>query len=129
MFVQCTYIEQLYKKPKHLFILFYICCFPISEEGEGRPPITVKFEIPYFTTSGIQVRVLYRRGYSILICKLIYVLQSFLPLILFDTCIVWICPSHCVFNFWNSHSSLVCMAVVFINTAIIVGLHQEFIIY
>ena len=26
-----------------------------SEETEGRPPITVKFEIPYFTTSGIQV--------------------------------------------------------------------------
>jgi len=27
-----------------------------SEELEGRPPINVKFEIPYFTTSGIQVR-------------------------------------------------------------------------
>ena len=26
-----------------------------SEEIEGRPPISVKFEIPYFTTSGIQV--------------------------------------------------------------------------
>lgn len=26
-----------------------------SEEGEGRPPIKVQFEIPYFTTSGIQV--------------------------------------------------------------------------
>ena len=25
------------------------------EVGEGRPPISVKFEIPYFTTSGIQV--------------------------------------------------------------------------
>ena len=28
-----------------------------SEEGEGRPPIKVQFEIPYFTTSGIQVRI------------------------------------------------------------------------
>ncbi len=28
---------------------------PPVEEGEGRPPIKVKFEIPYFTTSGIQV--------------------------------------------------------------------------
>ena len=26
-----------------------------SEEMEGKPPINVKFEIPYFTTSGIQV--------------------------------------------------------------------------
>ncbi len=25
------------------------------EETEGKPPIQVKFEIPYFTTSGIQV--------------------------------------------------------------------------
>lgn len=27
-----------------------------KEEEEGRPPIGVKFEIPYFTVSGIQVR-------------------------------------------------------------------------
>lgn len=27
----------------------------ISEDSEGKPPIQVKFEIPYFTTSGIQV--------------------------------------------------------------------------
>lgn len=26
-----------------------------SEENEGKPPINVKFEIPYFTTSGLQV--------------------------------------------------------------------------
>ena len=26
-----------------------------NEETEGRPPIHVKFEIPYFTVSGIQV--------------------------------------------------------------------------
>jgi hypothetical protein len=29
------------------------------EDSEGKPPIQVKFEIPYFTTSGIQVRTLY----------------------------------------------------------------------
>ena len=27
----------------------------IGEDTEGKPPIQVKFEIPYFTTSGIQV--------------------------------------------------------------------------
>lgn len=29
-----------------------------AEDTEGKPPIQVKFEIPYFTTSGIQVRYL-----------------------------------------------------------------------
>lgn len=28
-----------------------------NNEVEGKPPITVKFEIPYFTVSGIQVCV------------------------------------------------------------------------
>lgn len=27
----------------------------VSEEVEGKPPINVKFEIPYYTTSGLQV--------------------------------------------------------------------------
>ncbi|KAK5977017.1 hypothetical protein GCK32_001716, partial [Trichostrongylus colubriformis] len=30
----------------------------VSEEAEGKPPIQVKFEIPYYTTSGLQVRYL-----------------------------------------------------------------------
>jgi len=30
-----------------------------GEDSEGKPPIQVKFEIPYFTTSGIQVRTIY----------------------------------------------------------------------
>ncbi len=29
-----------------------------TQTGKGKRPITVKFEIPYFTTSGIQVRYL-----------------------------------------------------------------------
>ena len=29
-----------------------------TQAGKGKRPITVKFEIPYFTTSGIQVRYL-----------------------------------------------------------------------
>ncbi|KAK6023274.1 adaptor complexe medium subunit family protein [Ostertagia ostertagi] len=29
----------------------------MSEEAEGKPPIQVKFEIPYYTTSGLQVRL------------------------------------------------------------------------
>jgi len=40
-----------------------------SEETEGRPPISVKFEIPYFTVSGIQVRylkIIEKSGYQAL---------------------------------------------------------------
>ncbi|VDN05824.1 unnamed protein product [Thelazia callipaeda] len=40
-----------------------------SEDREGRPPIKVKFEIPYFTTSGIQVRylkIIEKSGYQAL---------------------------------------------------------------
>jgi len=40
-----------------------------SEELEGRPPIQVKFEIPYFTVSGIQVRylkIIEKSGYQAL---------------------------------------------------------------
>ena len=33
-----------------------------KEEDEGRPPIAVRFEIPYFTVSGIQVTQQGRRG-------------------------------------------------------------------
>jgi len=49
-----------------MVIVIYLCVFAcvcvcvcvcvLSEESEGRPPIKVKFEIPYFTTSGIQVK-------------------------------------------------------------------------
>ena len=40
-----------------------------ADEDEGRPPIHVKFEIPYFTTSGIQVRylkIIEKSGYQAL---------------------------------------------------------------
>ena len=40
-----------------------------SEEKEQRPPISVNFEIPYFTTSGIQVRylkIIEKSGYQAL---------------------------------------------------------------
>jgi len=40
-----------------------------SDELEGKPPINVKFEIPYFTTSGIQVRylkIIEKSGYQAL---------------------------------------------------------------
>jgi len=40
-----------------------------NEEAEGRPPIQVKFEIPYFTVSGIQVRylkIIEKSGYQAL---------------------------------------------------------------
>lgn len=35
-----------------------------AEDKEGKPPISVKFEIPYFTTSGIQVRAQGSRAQS-----------------------------------------------------------------
>ncbi|KAF8368852.1 apm-1 [Pristionchus pacificus] len=40
-----------------------------SEEVEGKPPISVKFEIPYYTTSGLQVRylkIIEKSGYQAL---------------------------------------------------------------
>lgn len=40
-----------------------------AESAENRPPVTVKFEIPYFTVSGIQVRylkIIERSGYQAL---------------------------------------------------------------
>ena len=40
-----------------------------SEETEGRPPITIQFEIPYFTMSGVQVRylkIIEKSGYQAL---------------------------------------------------------------
>ena len=41
-----------------------------TEDSEGRPPITVKFEIPYFTTSGIQVLSLHSRNLSVTIATI-----------------------------------------------------------
>ncbi|XP_043223865.1 AP-1 complex subunit mu-1-like [Amphibalanus amphitrite] len=41
----------------------------VAEEVDGRPPINVRFEIPYFTTSGIQVRylkIIEKSGYQAL---------------------------------------------------------------
>jgi len=41
----------------------------VSDNNEGKPPINVKFEIPYFTTSGIQVRylkIIEKSGYQAL---------------------------------------------------------------
>ena len=40
-----------------------------AEDTEAKAPITVKFEIPYFTTSGIQVRylkIMEKSGYQAL---------------------------------------------------------------
>uniref|UniRef100_A0A915PTC0 MHD domain-containing protein n=1 Tax=Setaria digitata TaxID=48799 RepID=A0A915PTC0_9BILA len=46
-------------------------CLPsiVSDEMERKPPISVKFEIPYFTTSGLQVRylkIIEKSGYQAL---------------------------------------------------------------
>ena len=47
-----------YKVIKYIYILAEFDNFFsfAGELTEGKPPIQVKFEIPYFTTSGIQVR-------------------------------------------------------------------------
>jgi len=42
-----------------------------SEELEAKPPIEVKFEIPYFTTSGIQVKTKKYFLYFLLTFKII----------------------------------------------------------
>jgi len=42
-----------------------------SEELEAKPPIEVKFEIPYFTTSGIQVKTKIYFLYFLLTFKII----------------------------------------------------------
>ncbi len=63
----CKYV------PEKNWVVWYIKSFPggkeflmrahfnlpsvQSQETEGKPPILMKFEIPYFTTSGIQVRL------------------------------------------------------------------------
>lgn len=46
-----------------------------GEENEGRPPINVKFEIPYFTTSGLQVNVFL--SYSFMVSFLNYNLKFY----------------------------------------------------
>ncbi|KAL7079819.1 hypothetical protein ACQ4LE_000735 [Meloidogyne hapla] len=41
----------------------------VSDEAEGKPPVKIRFEIPYFTTSGIQVRylkIIEKSGYQAL---------------------------------------------------------------
>ena len=50
--------------PHYLFLTntfwfsYHLNCMSIDSDVEKRAPITVKFEIPYFTVSGIQVRYL-----------------------------------------------------------------------
>jgi AP-1 complex subunit mu len=41
-----------------VIVPFIIILGPENDSMDRRPPITVKFEIPYFTVSGIQVRYL-----------------------------------------------------------------------
>lgn len=44
-----------------------------SENFEAKPPIEVKFEIPYFTTSGIQVNeFIYRRIFFLILSHFRY---------------------------------------------------------
>lgn len=57
-----------------------------AEDKEGKPPISVKFEIPYFTTSGIQVRKL-----SLwVLCQPIW---DFSDLVHYASCFSFICPT------------------------------------
>lgn len=56
-----------------------------AEDKEGKPPISVKFEIPYFTTSGIQVH-----SYTHDLCQTVFVNTStsnLFKLTCFRTCV------------------------------------------
>lgn len=48
-----------------------------NDEAEGKPPITVKFEIPYFTVSGIQVcvRLLVHKYWSVFMQRLLFLVK------------------------------------------------------
>lgn len=80
-----TSIGSVRYAPESSAIIWTVKCFPGGkeylmrahfglpsvecEDSEGRPPIHVKFEIPYFTTSGIQVRylkIIEKSGYQAL---------------------------------------------------------------
>lgn len=50
----------------------------VNEELEGRPPITVNFEIPYFTVSGIQVCVCFHILVTVTLCALGSLLKSYI---------------------------------------------------
>ena len=54
-------------------VVLYYCCSDyvclVVEEGEGRPPIKVKFEIPYFTTSGIQVWIYMYKSHNVVVIQ------------------------------------------------------------
>uniref|UniRef100_A0A5F9C5D0 MHD domain-containing protein n=1 Tax=Oryctolagus cuniculus TaxID=9986 RepID=A0A5F9C5D0_RABIT len=53
-----------------------------AEDKEGKPPISVKFEIPYFTTSGIQVRylkIIEKSGYQAVIWGFLGTLSALHP--------------------------------------------------
>uniref|UniRef100_A0A8C1P2F3 Adaptor related protein complex 1 subunit mu 2 n=1 Tax=Cyprinus carpio TaxID=7962 RepID=A0A8C1P2F3_CYPCA len=63
-------VEIMVKGGKELLMRAHFCLPSVeNHETEGRPPITVKFEIPYFTVSGIQVRymkIIEKSGYQAL---------------------------------------------------------------
>jgi hypothetical protein len=54
--------------PPHPRLTHVVCGFA-TDDADKRPPVSVKFEIPYFTTSGIQVRylkIIEKSGYQAL---------------------------------------------------------------
>lgn len=61
----------------------------VAQSGKSKRPISVKFEIPYFTTSGIQVRYLKiiepkvghkREPFPFYLSQLLFVLAIILPI-------------------------------------------------
>ena len=47
----------------------------VGDLNEGKPPISVKFEIPYFTTSGIQVHHMHGKLIHLLSITNMYILH------------------------------------------------------
>lgn len=56
MFNLCVYVHLSTQGGKEFLMRAHFGLPSVeNDELEGKPPITVKFEIPYFTVSGIQV--------------------------------------------------------------------------
>jgi hypothetical protein len=56
----------------HVIIVICNTILMFTEESQGNPPIKVKFEIPYFTVSGIQVSIVSFHYISRIIILLFY---------------------------------------------------------
>lgn len=77
-----------------------------AQGGKGKRPISVKFEIPYFTTSGIQVRylkIIEPKVSSLLLFALVFSSPEWLILVRLCLSLVAGCPSAQICVTWGRH--------------------------